>query len=63
MPTYTRPKTLGELKTRLQAGEHCEIVTDSVEFANIGLRDRLNFDAFTVTPSENPGWSVRTPRQ
>lgn len=59
--TYTRPKTRGELKRRLENGETCEIVADNAEITTTLLHGWLNFNAFTVELSPNRGWCLFVP--
>ncbi len=55
---YVRPSTRGELRDKLQAGIPCEVATYVAESTCILLRGWLNFQSFTVRPSENAGWTV-----
>lgn len=57
-PCYARPRTRGELAEKLRAGTPCEVAGSAVSFTIIALRDWLNFDRFSVRPSENKGWCV-----
>ncbi len=59
--TIARPETRGELKRRLEAGERCEVPADNAGITTTLLHGWLAFDAFTVAPSENEGWSVFAP--
>lgn len=56
-PGYTRPKTRGELRDLLKDGTPCEVVSSNVSITSTLLKC-LDFDSFTVRPSETPGWSV-----
>ena len=58
---YFRPKTRGELKRQLLSGIACEVVSSNVSITSLLLRGWLEFDGFTVRPSENEGWSVFEP--
>jgi len=58
-----RPKTRGELRDLLQNGTECEVVTSNVETTSLMLKGWLEYDGFTVRPSENEGWSVFVPRE
>lgn len=62
-PTPLRPLTRGELRDCLADGIACEVVTDCAEMTAIMLRGWLKFDAFTVRPSDTPGWSLFEPTQ
>ena len=59
--TVHRPTTRGELRECLRRGVACEVVTYRVEMESIILRGWGKFSAFSVSPSENEGWSVFTP--
>jgi len=63
MNGYYRPQTRGELRDKLKEGVQCEVVTDSVAFTKIALAGWLDFDAFTIHPSENTGWMVFSPNK
>ena len=56
--TYHRPKTLGELRTKLQEGIACEVVAYVAEMTAIMLRGWMTFATFTIRQSENEGWVV-----
>ncbi len=58
---WVRPTTRGELKDRLAHGETCEVVTSNAETTSMMLRGWLQFNGFTVHPSENEGWSIFEP--
>ena len=59
---YFRPKTRGELKEKLRSGIPCEVVSSNVSITSLLLRGWLEFDGFTVRPSENEHWSVFEPK-
>ncbi len=54
---YARPKTRGELRNLLAEGIACEVVSSNVSITSTLLRC-LDFNSFTVRPSENAGWSI-----
>jgi hypothetical protein len=56
-----RPATNGELLDRLAAGETCEVEGRAAERTAMILRGCLDFDAFTVRPSDNAGWTLFEP--
>ena len=60
---WVRPTTKGELRDRLKDGETCEVATMAAEMAAIGLRGWLEFDAFTMRPSDNAGWTLFEPNK
>ena len=61
MTVYARPTTRGELRDKLRDGIACEIVADCAEMTVIMLRGWLEFDAFSVQPSHNAGWTLFLP--
>ena len=60
---YPRPSTRGDLRDMLKAGMVCEVATYTAEITKIMLNGWLNFDAFTVEPSSNEGWSLFKPKK
>ena len=58
---WVRPTTRGELRDRLARGETCEVVTSNATTTSMMLRGWLQFNGFTVRPSENDGWSIFEP--
>jgi hypothetical protein len=58
---WARPRTRGELRDRLARGETCEVVTSNATITSMMLRGWLQFNGFTVRPSENEGWSLFEP--
>ena len=56
-----RPGTRGELKALLEAGVSCEVALIAAEMTEIMLRGWLEFDAFSVSNSDNPGWALFAP--
>lgn len=59
---YDRPKTRGDLKTLLQHGFACEVVSSNAEITNIFLDGWLKMEGYYKTrPSENEGWTVYEP--
>ena len=58
-----RPKTRGELKECLKKGIPCEVVDHVAEMTSIMLRGWLEFDKFTIVPSETNGWVVFEPKK
>jgi len=57
--TYHRPKTRGELKTKILEGVECEVVASNVETTNIFLDGWLDMeDKYDVRLSENKGWAI-----
>lgn len=56
-----RPKTRGELRDKLREGTACEVVSENVGITTIMLTGWLEFNNFTVKPSENLGWSIFEP--
>lgn len=56
-----RPKTRGELRDKLMAGEKCEVAGDVADITAIMLGGWLNFNNFTVKDSETPGWVIFEP--
>lgn len=57
-PCYARPRTRGDLRDLLNRGVSCEVASHVAEMTEIILKGWLNFDPFTVRPSENKGWVV-----
>jgi hypothetical protein len=60
---YTRPKTRGELRDRLKAGEECEVVASNAD-TTCTLLQVLEFyqdKDYGVRLSENRGWAVFFP--
>jgi hypothetical protein len=62
MSKYCRPKTRGELRSKLADGVPCEVVSSNVSTTSIALRGWLKFDSFTVRNSENKGWALYEPK-
>jgi hypothetical protein len=60
---YHRPKTRGELKTKLQEGQTCEVAGSVEESTRICFTGWLNFKAFSTMPSPNRGWVLFIPRE
>ena len=60
---WARPATRGELRDRLAAGEACEVAGHVAEMTATMLRGWLDFDAFTVRPSANDGWTMFEPNR
>lgn len=60
---WARPATRGELRDRLARGETCEVVTSNATITSMMLRGWLDFDAFTVRPSDNAGWTLFEPNE
>jgi hypothetical protein len=58
---WARPATRGELRDRLAWGETCEVAEYVADTTAILLRWWLDFDAFTVRPSDNAGWTLFEP--
>lgn len=59
--TFTRPKTRGELRDRINAGEICEVAALTEEFTSLMLRSWLNANSFTTCLSPNEGWVLYCP--
>lgn len=58
---WARPATRGELRSRLGAGEACEVGAHVAESTAMMLRGWLDFSQFTVRPSDNDGWALFEP--
>lgn len=58
---WARPATRGELRDKLAAGQACEVAAHVAEMTATMLRGWLDFDAFTVRPSDNDGWMLFEP--
>jgi len=56
-----RPRTRGELRDRLKAGESCEVAAHVAEMTAIVLSGWLKFDRFNVDQSPNAGWVIFSP--
>ena len=58
---WARPATRGELRDNLRGGVACEVAAHVAEMTATMLRGWLDFDAFTVRPSSNAGWTLFEP--
>ena len=58
---WARPATRGELRDKLRNGVACEVAAHVAEMTGMMLRGWLDFDAFTVRPSDNAGWTLFEP--
>ena len=58
---WARPATRGELRDRLCDGVACEVAAHVAEMTATMLRGWLDFDTFTVRPSDNAGWTLFEP--
>lgn len=58
---WARPATRGELRDKLSDGIVCEVAAHVAEMTVTMLRGWLRFDAFTVRPSDNDGWTLFEP--
>jgi len=56
-----RPTTVGELKDKLEEGVSCEVAEHVSGSTYINLRGWLDYDDFTIDPSDNPGWVTFNP--
>ncbi|MBC7365911.1 MAG: hypothetical protein H7343_03710 [Undibacterium sp.] len=56
-----RPKTRGELRDALNAGQTCEVPDCGVEMTVIMLKGWLACENFTVEKSANDGWVLFLP--
>ena len=60
---YMRPQTRGELRDKLASGISCEVAGHVASMTVIMLDGWLNFNEYTIRPSENEGWMVFEPIQ
>lgn len=60
---WARPATRGELRDKLRDGIACEVAAHVAEMTATMLRGWLAFDAFTVCPSDNAGWTLFEPNK